>query len=123
MRHPPGCWVPRLLPPAVAATIALGAAGCAEESPTDLYELSGIVTDESTSDPVDGATVTFTSDTLYSEETKTDSDGEYEMVVESDVEFGQVRADKAGYEPRERTVFFDTRVRRIDLVIRPSGSM
>ena len=51
------------------------------------------------------------------------SDGRYAMQVMSDSRFGQVRAEATGYNPSERTVFFDVAQRRIDLALRPSDSM
>ena len=118
MGHRLGSWVPAV---ALAASAAMG---CAEdEAPTDLYELSGYVTEAATGDPIDGATVTFTSDTLYSTETATDEDGFYEMVVETDSPFGQVRARRSGHISAETTVFFDSQQRRIDLVLRVEPEM
>lgn len=112
MGHRPALWVPALV-------AALAGPGCAsEDAATDLYELSGIVHDERSNRPVSGVRVTFTSDTLYTESTRTDGDGQYEMVVETDTPFGQVRAEKDGYRAGEETVYFDTDTRRVDLFIR-----
>lgn len=82
-------------------------------------ELSGRITDAVSRRPLGGATVRFTSDTLYTAQTRSDADGHYEMVVETDVPLGQVRAERAGYQPAEATVFFDTPQRRVDLALRP----
>lgn len=117
MGHQPVYWVPALI-------AVLAFAGCSgDDAPTEIYELSGVVTERLTGDPVSGATVTFTSDTLYTQSTTTDGDGEYEMSVESDSPFGQVRAEKAGFVAAEQTVFFDARVRRIDLEMRREPMM
>jgi hypothetical protein len=91
-----------------------------EDAPTDSYELSGVVTDEATGKHLSGALVTFVSDTLYTTDTRTDGDGHYEMIVETDTPFGQVRAELDGYRPGERTVFFDTPSRRIDIELVPA---
>lgn len=112
MGHRPALWVPALV-------AALAGPSCAsEDAPTDLYELSGVVREELSDRPVSGVRVTFTSDTLYTESTRTDDDGQYEMVVETDTPFGQVRADKEGYRAGEQTVYFDANTRRVDLFIR-----
>ena len=105
---------------AVAVALALMVlAGCEDETaPLDIYELSGTVTEDRSGSDVGGARITFTSDTLYTTATTTDGDGHYEMLIESDVPFGQVRAEKAGYQTVEETVYFDTRTRRVDLVMR-----
>ena len=108
----------------MALSAALGLAACgSDEDPTiEEHELSGYVRDDLEGTAIRGATVRFTSDTLYVEETSTDSDGHYEMVVISDVDFGQVRAEKEGYDPAEESVFFDTDARQIDIRLRPAGS-
>lgn len=94
--------------------------GCASDpSPTTDHELSGFVTNETTTDPVSGASVTFSSDTLYTTSATTDSDGYYEMVIQTDSNFGQVRAEKAGYFVNEMTVYFDSDARRVDFTLRP----
>ena len=113
MGHQPVYWVPALV------IAALAFAGCSgDDAPTEIYELSGVVTERLTGDPVSNARVTFISDTLYTESTTTDGDGAYEMSVETDSPFGQVRAEKEGFVRTEKTVFFDMRVRRIDLELR-----
>jgi hypothetical protein len=118
MGHRLGSWVPAVC---LALPAALGCAG--DEAPTDLYELSGFVRETPSGSPIDGATVLFVSDTLYSTETSTDEDGFYEMVVETDTPFGQVRARRSGYIAAEQTVFFDSSERRIDLVLRVEPAM
>ena len=118
MGHQTAYWVPAL----VAATLVF--AGCSgDDAPTEIYELSGVVTERLTGDAVSGARVTFTSDTLYTESATTDGDGQYEMSVETDSPFGQVRAEKDGFVAAEKTVFFDMRVRRIDLELRREAAM
>lgn len=101
-------------------TLAALSFGCAEESATSTYELAGYVREVGDGPGVRGATVTFTSDTRFVTSTRTGSDGYYEMSVETDAEFGQVRAESEGYQPAEETVFFDTRARRVDLVVVPA---
>lgn len=106
-----------LVPFAMAAALWLGA--CVDDpSPTTDHELSGYVIDETTRAPISGATVTFSSDTLYTASTTTDDDGLYEMVVETDTDFGQVRVEKAGYFTTEMTVYFDVDMRRVDFELR-----
>lgn len=112
MGHRPAAWVPVV----IAALAMLGCDG--DQAPTEIYELSGVVRERLSGDPIDGARVTFTSDTLYTQSSRTDGDGQYEMAVETDTPFGQVRAEKDGYVPAEATVFFDSRVRRVDLRMR-----
>ena len=95
------------------------AAGCgSDDSGTSTYELAGVVEDIASGDPVGGARVTFTSDTLYRAEASTDDEGYYEMSVVTDVPFGQVRAEKDGFLMDEKSVFFDSASRRIDLGLR-----
>jgi hypothetical protein len=102
-----------------AILLASLASACGDPSPTETRELSGYVRDERTERPVRSATVTFRSDTLYTSSAVTDRDGLYEMVVETDTDFGQVRVEAVGYFPAERTVFFDSRRRRVDFLLRP----
>ncbi len=89
-------------------------------SATDAFEVSGVVTDETNGNGIGGATVTFVSDTLFRTRTSTGGGGDYEMTVDTDVPFGQVRAEKEGFVSGEATVHFDTRARRIDLQLRPA---
>ncbi len=93
--------------------------GCGEGPPTSAFELAGFVRAAGTETAVSGARVRFVSDTLYEVETTTNGDGFYEMTVETDAPFGQVRAEHAEYQPRETTVFFDSPSRRVDLIVRP----
>ncbi|MEM9192298.1 MAG: hypothetical protein AAGF12_24200 [Myxococcota bacterium] len=95
-------------------------AGCSSDSATESFELSGVVIDEFDNIRLENVRVIFRSDTLRVSETTTDGDGEYEMVVETDVAFGQVIGQRDGYQPTETTVFFDSPVRRIDLFMRPT---
>lgn len=95
--------------------------GCADEGPVGSeYELSGYVREAFTGAVVEGATVTFTSDTLSRASTSTDDEGFYEMIVLSDTPFGTVRAEKAGFLPGETTVYFDTQSRHVDVELRPA---
>lgn len=102
-------------------------AACAPGSVGSTYELSGRITNllesGSAPSPIGGAMVRFTSDTGEVAETAAASDGRYAMQVMSDSRFGQVRAEATGFNPSERTVFFDVAQRRIDLALRPSDSM
>ena len=94
--------------------------GCGgDDSATSTYELSGIVEETFSGDRLEGVRITFTSDTLYRSDTTTDDDGYYEMSIETDVPFGQVRADRPGYVTEETAVFFDTNERRVDFDLRP----
>lgn len=107
---------------AVPVALVLAIASCEGGAPTETYELSGRVSVllESAAEggPIEGATVRFTSDTLFSRETTTDAEGRYRMRVESDHPFGQVRGEAPGFLPAEATVYFDTPMRRIDLQLR-----
>jgi hypothetical protein len=100
------------------ACVVAALGGCAEDPVTTRYVVAGHVTDATTGAGITGAAITFVADTLYTDATKTDSSGDYEMTVESDVPFGQVRAERDGYVAAETTVYFDTLSRRIDLVLR-----
>jgi hypothetical protein len=100
-----------------AALLLMAGAGCADEVTTEV-ELSGLVLDRNTEAPIEGANVTFRSDTLDLATATTDSDGHYEMIVETQVSLGQVRAEHPDFEPAERSVYFDTPQRRIDLFLR-----
>ncbi|MCA9602726.1 MAG: carboxypeptidase regulatory-like domain-containing protein [Myxococcales bacterium] len=102
------------------AVLCLAACDDGGNGVTTSYELSGKVTDAVSGKALKGVKVRFTSDTLYSDSTTTDEDGWYEMGVESDEPFGQVRAEKSGYAPAEATVYFDTKSRRIDIRMRES---
>lgn len=93
---------------------------CASDPPTSERELSGIVRDRLSGARIAGVTVSFTSDTLYRESTRTDGDGHYEMVIETDVPLGQVRAEHAAYQVAEATVFFDAPTRTINLDLLPN---
>lgn len=102
-----------------AVVLGLGLVSCGEGAPTEDYELAGFVTIAGTEEGVRGATVIFTSDTLYRSEARTNGDGYYEMPVTSDTPLGQVRAEHPEFQTVESSVFFDTRTRRVDLVTRP----
>lgn len=104
----------------LAAELALG--GCEGGAPVEELELSGRVTvfNEGSPDggePVEGATVVFTSDTLLSAETSTNGAGRYRLLVLSDTRFGEVRASAAGFRDATATVFFDRSPRRVDLAM------
>lgn len=100
----------------VVLTVGLG---CASDPVASEKELSGVVRDRLSGARISGATVTFTSDTLYDESARTDGDGHYEMIVETDTPLGQVRAEHPGYQSAEATVFFDAPERTIDLALLP----
>ncbi len=99
-------------------SVILGVA-CGGDANSDLplYELGGFITVQGTGEKISGATVVFTSDTLYRASTKTDADGEYSVAVGTDTPFGQVRASKPGFVDNEASVFFDDSPRRIDLAL------
>jgi hypothetical protein len=106
---------------AAAAVVAIASiAGCGTEPDTQRYTIEGRVTEALTERRLEGVLVTFTSDTLYTADARTGSQGRYTLQVESDVLFGQVRAERDGYTPTETTVYFDRPDRRIDLVMSPS---
>ncbi len=121
MRHQSFPWVPAIMAALAISSGAAAVGGC-ESSPTEAFELSGLVTDERTSAPIEGAAVTFVSDTGYNAATTTNSNGEYAFGIETDHPFGQVRAEAAGYRPGEASVFFDAPSRRIDLALIPDRS-
>lgn len=108
---------------ALAVALGLASTACVEDAPGAVYEVSGIVSQESEdgerASPLGGALVRFTSDTGHVSETTSGDDGRYEMQVFTDVRFGQVRAERDGFAPDERTVLFDQPQRRIDLRLRP----
>jgi hypothetical protein len=118
-RHRP---VRGVLSLAIAVASALVVASCGDTTPGAAYDLTGIVstalTPDSARTPLGGATVRFTSDTGRVHEAISGEDGRYEMQVFTDTAFGQVRAESTGYEPAERSVYFDVPQRRIDLVLR-----
>ncbi len=112
--------------PALAALLSAFALfqGCEEVSDALVdREVAGRVTDVRTGEPLAGARVVFTSDTLMSADATTGGDGRYEIAVTTDTPFGQVRAERTGYQPAEATVFFDTVARRVDLMLRPAPTM
>lgn len=114
-------------PTFLAAALALfallgGAISCTGNSSTSTYSISGYISDVLSGAPLSGATVTFTSDTLYTANATSDDDGLFEMTVTTDAPFGQVRAELGGYQAVETTVFFDTTERRIDLTMRPEAA-
>ena len=57
-------------------------------------------------------------DTLYTAMATTDSDGFYELRVDTDSPFGQLQVSHPAYQPAEATVFFDSAERRLDLLLR-----
>lgn len=99
-------------------------ASCAPGPVGDTYSLSGRITQtlESgvTVTPVSGATVRFTSDVGDVFTATSGGDGRYRMQVMTRVPFGQVHASASGFVDSERTVYFDTPERRIDIGMRPS---
>lgn len=101
--------------------LAIALLSCGDSSATEDYELSGFITRLGSEEGVRGATVRFTSNTLRVNETQTNGNGFYEMVVTTDSLFGQVRATAEGFQPNEETVFFDTTARRVDIQLRPEG--
>ena len=106
----------------VGALLACSLSGCAEENPTtSTFELAGYVREAAGGPGIRGVTVTFTSDTRETNTTETNGEGYYEMSVETDGAFGQVRAERDGYQAAEETVFFDTPQRRVDLAMVPLG--
>lgn len=116
----PGC--AEVVTARVALLFSLSAThfACATEPPTSAKELSGVIRDRLSGNRISDATVSFTSDTLYREATRTDGDGHYEMVIETDTPLGQVRAEHASHQPAEATVFFDAPTRTINLTLLPN---
>jgi hypothetical protein len=112
MGHRLAFWVPLLVGAAVAT-------GCGDTNPTGSFELTGRVLEVNTEEPVSGALVIFRSDTLYTNQDQTSGGGWYQMGIETDSPFGQVRAEHPGYIPDEETVFFDGPQRRVDIRLVP----
>ncbi len=110
------------IPARVPVFFVLGLAllSCGDSTNTQDFELSGFVTRIGSDEGV-RATVRFTSNTLRVNETQTNGNGFYEMVVTTDSSFGQVRATAEGFQANEETVFFDTGSRRVDIELRPEG--
>ncbi|MBX3248990.1 MAG: carboxypeptidase regulatory-like domain-containing protein [Myxococcales bacterium] len=120
LRHAHAARVPSVVARvALLSVVWLSIAGCEGSGATSTYELAGYVRELGTGVGISGATVTFTSDTRYRSEARTDGDGYYEMQVETDALFGQVRAEHERFQPAESSVYFDTRTRRVDLALRP----
>ncbi len=95
----------------------LAAACGGGDPPVEERTVAGYVR-ETDGTAISGAEVTFVGETLYEGDARTDGDGYYELRVETDSPFGQVRAAHPDFQPAEATVFFDTSERRIDLVLR-----
>ncbi|MBC7173668.1 MAG: hypothetical protein H5U40_14605, partial [Polyangiaceae bacterium] len=110
----------KLVPLSIA--LAIAATSCADPPPTVEYEVAGVVTDANSGEGIPHAAVRFVSETAYTASTQANGDGRYEMRVESDSPFGQVRAERAGWSPAEKTVYFDSPSRRIDLVLRRAAT-
>ncbi len=100
---------------------------CVPGAVGDTYSLSGRITQTLESGvsatPVAGATVRFTSDVGDVFTTTSSGDGRYRMQVLSRSRFGQVRASAPGFVDAERSVYFDTPERRVDIGMRPTPSM
>lgn len=108
--------------------LGLGAflASCTPGTVGNTYALSGRITQPLSGAavaPIGGATVRFTSDVGDVFETTSGGDGRYHLQVLTRARFGQVRATATGFMPSERTVYFDTPERRVDLGLRPSTAM
>ncbi|MGF1465819.1 MAG: carboxypeptidase-like regulatory domain-containing protein [Sandaracinaceae bacterium] len=105
---------------AVGLAALLG--GCESSGITSRFELTGRVTvfnegSPGAGSPIAGATVTFESDTRLVAETTTNGSGRYRLDVDSDDDFGEVRAEAEGFRPATATVFFDRPSRRVDLAL------
>lgn len=102
-------------------------ASCAPGTVGDTFSLSGRITQTLTSGvtvtPVAGATVRFTSDVGDVFTTTSGGDGRYRLEVLTRVRYGQVRATATGFVDSERTVYFDTPERRVDIGMRPTPAM
>jgi len=113
----------------VPALLALASllTSCVPGTVGDTFSLSGRVTQTLESGanvtPVAGATIRFTSDVGDVFTTTTGGDGRYRLQVLSRVRYGQVRGTAAGFVDSERTVYFDTPERRVDIGLRPTPAM
>lgn len=85
------------------------------------YGVYGYVKDAASHDPVSGARVEFTSDTLRTGSDRADSDGRYEILVESDAAFGHLTvSDPSGrHATKIVEVYFDEETRRVDVDLGP----
>jgi hypothetical protein len=82
--------------------LALLLAGCAGT------EVQGIVRDESTGEPLEGATVQ-----IGDESGRTDESGRFELDVDDD-DMGRVKVDKEGYAPVSETMTIDGEAGEVD---------
>ncbi len=102
-------------------------ASCTPGTVGDTFALSGRITETLESGvsvtPVSGATVRFTSDVGDVFETTSASDGRYHLQVLTRVRYGQVKAIATGFVDSERSVFFDTPERRVDIGMRRTPGM
>jgi hypothetical protein len=101
----------------VALLGCLLTAGCGEDDEPvgDQILVRGIVRDEATNDPLKGARVLFTADTLETAEDRTNEDGEYTVTVEARSLNARVEASKDGYQTRTVSVFVDDVTVQIDV--------
>jgi hypothetical protein len=99
---------------------ALGA--CAQDPEVSSpYELEGRVIDDRTERGLEGAEVSFSSDTLDRAETHTDGDGHFQFTVEAreGVQFGTIRANHDDYaDGAARSVYLDDTAHAITLRLR-----
>ena len=102
-------------------------ASCVPGTVGDTFSLSGRITQTLESGvavtPVAGATVRFTSDVGDVFTTTSGGDGRYRIQVLSRIRYGQVRATASGFVDSQRTVYFDTAERRVDIGMRPTPAM
>ena len=97
----------------------LGGWGCQGNPNLISYGVYGYVKDAASGHAVSGADVAFTSDTLRTASDRTDGDGRYEIVVESDTAFGHLTVTDASYETEIVQVYFDEDTRRVDVELGP----
>ena len=101
-----------------AALLFITLAACGDASLGERLDVTGTVTDAESGRGIDGAAVTFVSDTGLRQETTTGGGGNYGLALFSDTPFGQLRVEAEGFQPRETTVFFDTPLRVVNVALR-----
>jgi hypothetical protein len=97
-------------------------AGCQGNPNLISYGVYGYVKDAASGHALSGIEVEFTSDTLRHGSDETDSNGRYEIVVESDTAFGHltVTDPRGRYAAKTVEVYFDEDTRRVDVGLGPA---
>ena len=104
---------------AIFCALRLSAACADDAAGAQEATLRGTVRDAVTGAGLAGVKVTFTSDTLDEDVTRTTGGGSYTLFVTSQSPHGRLRAEKAGYETRVVSVFFDDNRIAVDIALNP----